>query len=214
MRKMSGGREKLQLHTMNRGEFPWAWKRIIKGILAHFHSPRSVSFCHPQRLQTRSPARSNVVTYLMPMPGARVSFFPTLLELCPFWGNSIFISKISKCSEEAQFKMVASRLTWVFNFKFELIEMKWNEKSVPPSHESHFKCSAAACGDGYHAGQFRLGHFHHHREFSAGLSAVQGAHRTDLNGARAVREGLAGWGLGYCLPEFYLQRDSPHLLLH
>lgn len=129
MRKMSGGREKLQLHTMNRGEFPWAWKRIIKGILAHFHSPRSVSFCHPQRLQIRSPARSNIVTYLMPTLGARVSFFPTLLELCPFWGNSIFISKVCKCSEAAQFKMVASRLTWVFYFKFELIEMKWKVSS-------------------------------------------------------------------------------------
>ncbi|XP_038307758.1 uncharacterized protein LOC119869321 isoform X8 [Canis lupus familiaris] len=60
MRKMSGGREKLQLHTMNRIEFSWAWKRIIKGLLVHFHSP-SVSFWDPHRLQTGSPASPHPV---------------------------------------------------------------------------------------------------------------------------------------------------------
>lgn len=52
MRKMSGGREKLQLHRMNRVEFSWGWKRIIKGVQAHFHSP-SVSFGDPQEAPNR-----------------------------------------------------------------------------------------------------------------------------------------------------------------
>lgn len=124
MRKMSGGREKLQLHTMNGAEFSWAWKRIVKGVISPFSFSQKCQLLGSSEAPNRVPSKVKRRAYLRSLPGAGASVVPAPSELCPFRRSSIFISKVCKPSGVALFKMMATKLIWLFNFKFELIERK------------------------------------------------------------------------------------------
>lgn len=110
MRKMSGGREKLQLHIMNRAEFSWAWKRIRKGIWAHFHSARvSVSGILRGSEQGHQQGQMQWPTFHLCLVPGPLPFLPS------FWRSSIFISKVWKSS-------------WItLTFNLNLNEFTWNE---------------------------------------------------------------------------------------